>query len=481
MIVEPSFRETILTFFRRKFTFLLVFGAVCLAGAGYLLITTPMYLSSAGLVLRFDQQTVPDIDRTRTPSQPLGSNERREILYSDADILHSPDLARDTIASVGLVHIYPRIAADGHGVPRQMDEAMKAFAADLVVDVGLQSDVINLSFLNPNPEIAHDTVQNLLNHFFSQEAVVYANPQLQFAEDEAKRAQDKLAAAQQALTTFREANKISDLTAQVGQLLQQRTDVESRLATTNGLVQEAEQKEAAYKELLASVPPLLSTTANGETYRGIDDVQGQLATLKAKRDQMAATYRPGSPIFSSINASIASLEASAKSSSAAARARFSTEPNLVYENIRTDLMRATAEAKGAREPAQILATQLDQINQRLADLDAKRTQDNDLQRNVRIMDDTYRTLAIRAEESSVEANRNAQKISAAAVIAAPSLPDLPARPRRKLIALGTILAGLILASGAVLGSEAFDDRIRSPHDVAQILRLPVLATFGTDA
>ncbi len=62
MIVQPSFRESILTFFRRKFTFLLVFGAVCLAGAGYLLVKTPMYLSGASLVLRFDQQ-MPDIDR----------------------------------------------------------------------------------------------------------------------------------------------------------------------------------------------------------------------------------------------------------------------------------------------------------------------------------------------------------------------------------------------------------------------------------
>ncbi|MGA3398212.1 MAG: GNVR domain-containing protein [Acetobacteraceae bacterium] len=480
MIVQPSFRESILTFFRRKFTFLLVFGAVCLAGAGYLLVKTPMYLSNAALVLRFDQQTVPDIDRTRTPSQPLGSNERREIIYSDADILRSPDLARHAIASVGLARVYPRIAADGHGEQRQMDEALKAFAGDMLIDVGLQSDVITLSFLNPDPQVAHAVVQSMLDHFFSQEAVIYANPQLQFSQDEATRAQEKLAAAQQALSQFRQANKISDLTAQVSQLLQQRTDVESRLATANGVVQEAQQKEAAYKELLASVPPLLTTSAAGETYRGVDEVDGQLATLKAKRDQMAATYRPGSPVFQSIDASIASLQSAAKRSNADARSRSGTQPNLVYENIKTDLMRASAEAKGAREPAQLLATQLDQINQRLAELDARRTQNDDLQRTVRIQDDTYRTLAIRAEESRVEANRNAEKISAAAVIAAPSLPQEPARPRRKLIALGTILAGLILACGAVLGAEAFDDRLRSPHDVAQILRLPVLATFGKD-
>jgi uncharacterized protein involved in exopolysaccharide biosynthesis len=380
-----------------------------------------------------------------------------------------------------LSRIYPKIAADGNGAPRQMDEALKAFAADMVIDVGLQSDVINVSFLNPDPEVAHATVQSLLDHFFSQEAVIYANPQLQFAEDEAKRSQEKLAAAQRALTQFRETNKISDLNEQIGQLLHQRTDVESRLATANGVVLESQQKEAAYKELLTAVPPLLTTSANGETYRGIDEVQGQLATLKAKRNQMASTYRPGSPVFKEIDASIASLQSSLGSSRADSRNRASTQPNLVYENIRTDLMRATAEAQGAQQPAQILGTQLDQINQRLADLDTKRTQNDDLQRSVRILDDTYRTLAIRAEESSVEANRNAQKISAAAVIAAPSLPDQPARPRRKLIALGTVLAGLIMAMGAVLGAEALDDRLRSPHDVAQVLRLPVLATFGKDA
>lgn len=481
MIVQPSVRETILTFFRRKFTFLLVFGAVCLAGAGYLLIKTPMYLSTAALVLRFDQQTVPDIDQTRTPQQPLGSNERREILYSDADILRSPDLARDTISAIGLARIYPKIAADGKDSQRQMAEAVKAFSTDMLIDVGLQSDVINISFLNPSAQVAHATVQSLLDHFFSQEAVVYANPELKFAQQEADQAQTKLAAAQSALSQFRQSNKISDMDEQINQLLQQRTSVETKLAAANGVVKEAEQKEAAYTELLAAVPPLVSTTADGETYRGVDAVQEQLATLKAKRDQMAATYRPGSSIFDSIDASIRSLEHSEASRESSAARRHSTTPNLVYENIKTDLMRATAEAKGAQQPVQFLSQELDQINQRLAALDSLRTRNDDLQRNVRILDDTYRTLAIRAQEANVAANRNAEKISAAAVIAAPSLPDLPARPRRKLIALGTMLAGLILAAGAVFGAEAFDDRLRSPHDVAQVLRLPVLATFGEDA
>jgi uncharacterized protein involved in exopolysaccharide biosynthesis len=480
MIVQPSVRELALTFLRRKFTFLMVFGAVCLVGASYLLIKTPEYLSAAALVLRFDQQNVPDIDQTRAPPQQLGSNERREILYSDTDILRSPDLARKTIDAIGLLRIYPRMADSGQDLQHKMSAAIRAFSADMVIDVGLQSDVINISFLNPSASVAQSTIQTLLRFFYAQEASVYANPELQFTERESTLASQKLATSQSALSKFRTANKISDMTAQVNQLLDQRTKIETALAAAQGQAQRAEKEEAAYRELLTAVPPLVTTTAQGETYQAIDNVESELAKLKAKRDQMEATYRHDSPIFDSVNASIRSLESSLHQSESGAKQRYSTTPNTVYENIRTALMRATAEAQGAREPVQILTQQIAVINRRLAVLDALRTQNDDLQRNVRILDDTYRTLAIRAEEARVAANRNAQNISAAAVIAAPSLPDLPARPRRKLVALGTVLAGIIMAAAAVLSAEAFDDRLRSPHDVAQVLRLPVLATFGTE-
>jgi len=481
MIVQPSFREAVLTFFRRKLTFLLVFGGICLAGAAYLLLATPFYMSAASLVVRFDQKIVPNIDRNEQVTQQLGTNERREILYSDADILRSTDLAQRAINQVGLARLYPKIAAKKYDDARKMDDAVKAFAADLIVDVAMQSDVINVSYLNPDPAVAHDVVQAVLNQFYAQEAVIYANPELQFAEGEAQHAKQKLNDAQTALSQFRASHKISDLSAQVGQLLQQRTDVESRLAVAQGAVADAEQKEAAFKELLSAVPALVKTTAQGETYTAVDSLDTQLAKLQAKRNQMAATYRPGSTVFKSIDAEISSLEHAARRSRSDARSRDSTTPSLVYENIKTDLLRATAQAKGAQQPVRVLTSQLDQINQQLSQLNGERSHYDDLQRSVRIQDDTYRTLAIRYEESNVEANRNAKKISAAAVISEPTKPIVPARPRRKLVALGTVLAGFILACCAVLGAEAIDDRLRSPTDVAQILRLPVLATFGRDA
>jgi uncharacterized protein involved in exopolysaccharide biosynthesis len=128
----------------------------------------------------------------------------------------------------------------------------------------------------------------------------------------------------------------------------------------------------------------------------------------------------------------------------------------------------------------VLTQQLKQINDRIADLEAQQSRYDDLGRAVQIQNDTYRTLAIRYETARDEANRNAQKISAAAVITAPTLPATPARPRRKLVAAVTLLAALVTATVTVLLIEAIDDHIRTPRDVTHRLQLPVLATFEGD-
>jgi uncharacterized protein involved in exopolysaccharide biosynthesis len=480
MIAQPDLRATIVAFLRRKLLFTLVLCLVCGTGAAYLALAQTLYQSTASLVVRFDTQSVPDIDRNRDPTQPPGSNERREIIYSDADMLHARDVLMGVINTVGLARMYPKIAATAAPEPHKLDEAAQQFAANLVVDVGLQSDVITVTYLNPDPQVAQDTVQQLLKQFYSQEAAVYANPQLRFSDDEANKARDKLTAAQNALAGFKAKNSIADLQQQVKQLLTQRTDVETRLSIAHARVVEAEQRQATLEQLLKNVPSDVSASAYGEQYHAVDAAETQLDELLTKRSQMASTYQPDSPVFQQLDAQIASLRKITRERTQEAKGREASTPNVVHQNIDTDYLRAAAEATSARQPEQVLAAQLQDIDKQLSALEAERNQYDDMVRTVQIQNDTYRALAIRYETAKVEANRNAQNISAAAVIAAPSIPNRPARPRRKLVALATLLAGLILAVGAVLLIEAIDDRLSAPRDVVRTLRLPVLATFDTD-
>jgi succinoglycan biosynthesis transport protein ExoP len=481
MFYQPSFRDSISAFLRRKGLFMLAFGVACLAGGTYLLVKQPLYLSSASLVLHFDSQAVPDIDRTMKPTQLQGSNEHREILYSDADILHSSGIIRDVVGKMGLARLYPAIASGPGDAAHKLDLVEQAFAANLVIDVGLQSDVLNVSFLNPDPNVARDAVQTLLDRFFAQEAEVYANPQLEFAEGEAKASKDKLTTAQNALADFKSSHKIADLQQQVTQLLRARTDVESRYNIAHGKLLEAEKQQDALQQLLSNVPQDVTSSAMGGQYQAADSAESQLDALRAKRSQLASTYRPGSEVFQQLDAQISSLSAAVGARNKEARARSVTQPNMVYQNIKTDHLRAAAAAASARQPEQVLAQQLDQINQRISELENDQNQYDNLTRAVQIQSDTYRTLAIRYETARVEANRNAQNISAAVMISPPVVPNSPARPRRKLIAAATLVVALLSGIAAVLVMEAFDDRFNSPRDVTRILRLPVLATFAGDA
>jgi uncharacterized protein involved in exopolysaccharide biosynthesis len=480
MIAQPDLRATLVAFLRRKLLFTLVLSLVCFVGAGYLMVAQPLYQSTASLVVRFDTRTVPDIDRNRDPTQPPGSNERREIIYSDADMLHARDVLVGVINSVGLARLYPKVAAAPIPESAKLDEAERQFSANLVVEVGLQSDVISVTYLHPNAQVAHDAVQQLLKQFYAQEATVYANPQLHFSNEEASKAREKLTEAQNSLTAFKAKNNIADLQQQVTQLLTQRTDVETRLNIAHARVVEAEQRQTALEQLLKNVPAEVHGSAYGEQYHAADAAETQLDVLLTKRSQMATNYQRDSPVFQQLDAQIASLRKIANERSQEAKSRSASTPNVVRQNIDTDYLRASAEASSARQPQQVLASQLQAIDKQLSMLEAQRNQYDDMVRTVQIQNDTYRALAIRYETARVEANRNAQNISAAAVIAAPSVPDRPARPRRKLVALATLLAGLILATGTVLLVEAVDDRLSAPRDVVRVLRLPVLATFDTD-
>jgi succinoglycan biosynthesis transport protein ExoP len=480
MAYRPSLRDIIAAYLRRKSLFMLLFGGVSLIGGLYLLVKQPLYLSGASLVLHFDTQTVPDIDQTLKATQLQGSNEHREILYSDADILHSPAIIRDVVKTVGLARLYPAIATGPGDEPRKLDLASRVFASNFVVDVGLQSDVLNVSFLHPDPALARDAVQSLLDRFFAQEADVYANPQLQFAESESKASRDKLTAAQNALADFKSNHQIADLQQQVTQLLRARTDVESRFNIAHGRLLESEKQRDALQQLLSTVPQNVTSSAMGEQYHTVDSAEAALDDLKAKRSRLASVYQPGSDVFQQLDAQIASLSSAASARNREARSRSASEPNVVYQNVKTDYLRAAAAADSNRQPEQVLHQQLDQINQHLSDLEAAQNHYDDLTRAVQILGDTYRTLAIRYETARVEANRNAQKISAAVVISAPMVPNEPARPRRKLIALATLVAALLVGIAGVQAIEAFDDRFHTPRDVTRALRLPVLATFTSD-
>jgi uncharacterized protein involved in exopolysaccharide biosynthesis len=461
--------------FKHKKTVFGIFLAVVLAGVGYLLIAEPKYESVAQLIVRFGDRSIPTVDRTQAVE--LTPSDRREIVLAHAAILGSHDLAEATINAFGIDKVYPDIVADPPTAWTPMDEAVKTFLNNISVDVGTQDNVISVTLLHPDKELAPKLVRKLIDLYVAHQTAVYQDPQSGFLSDEVKQANTRLADAQNKLEQFKGQWHVTDYDKEVEDLLKQRGDVDTSLRTAEANLDQARNRQQELEQLIKKVPENIPEQASAEKYRSLDDAESRLADLNAKKSQMLATYNEKSPALASLNAGIATAQAEVNTRKGALKGRSTTNVNSVYQTLQTDLLRTSADARSNAEPVRVLTGQLAAIDKRLGDLQQNRGSYNDLVREHQIAEETYRSLSTKYEDARVKDNLNQQRISPATVISQPTLPYKTARPRKLITVLACLFAGMILAIGGALFREALDDRFTTAEQVAFMLDLPVLASF----
>ena len=462
--------------FKHKRAVSRVFLAIVLGAGLYLLFATPKYESMAQLVVRFGDRSIPDVNRGQ-PTE-MTPSDRREIVLANAAILGSPDLAQATIEAFGLNSIYPDIVANPPSRGTPMDEAVKQFRDNLIVSVGNEDNVISISLLHPDKTLAPKLVQKLIDLYIARQSAVYQNPQSDFMKKEVADANARLDRAQSALETFKGTWKITDYDTEVADLLKQRGDVDSNLRTAQANLAQSVQREKQLQVLIKSVPTHIPAPASGEKYRALDDAETRLSDLTSKYSQMSATYNVNGPAVATLKAGIAGAKADVEARRVELSKRSLTDANPVYQNLQEDLLHTSADAESNAEPVRVLSDQLRAINTRLKDLQDHRGQFNDLTREEQIAENTYRSLSAQYEDARVKDNLNLQRITPATVISAPTVPYKTARPRKLITLLTAIVGGGILAIATALALEALDDRFTTAEQVAYLLDLPILASFG---
>lgn len=460
--------------FRHKRAVIATFVAVVLAGATYLLLATPKYESVAELIVRFGDRSIPDVNRK--PVSEMTPSDRREIVLSNAEILKSHDLEQATIEAIGLATIYPDIVEDPPTRWTPMDEAIRVFDKNVSADVGSQNNVITVSFLHPDKELAPKVLHTLIELYVSRQTAVYQNPQRDFLAQEVKQAAGRLDQQQALLQQFKSRWQISDYDQEVQDLLKQRGDVDTNLQAARGNLAQARERKADLEKRIQSIPTSVPAPTS-EKYRSVDDAETRLADLQAKHSQMLATYKANSPALATVEAGIAMAQADLKARRNELGERGLSNVNTVHQTIQTDFVRAAADVQGYSEPVQILTAQLKAIDQRLGDLQTKRSTFDDLVREREIAETTYKTLSAQYEDARVKESLNERQISPATIISQPTLPYRTARPRKLITALACLFAATLLATGTALALEALDDRFVTAAQVAYALDLPVLGAF----
>src|SRR6516165_5842293 len=233
--------DLLFALFRRKWTIVFCTLLGLGAAAAYYFLFPPSYQSDAKLLVRYvlERSGVDPVDNTAKPNSQMGGGKSVDsIIDAEVQILTSWDLAVQAAEALG---------------PKRLGAASKEAAAGrissgLTVTSNKGSDVIWVSYEDPNPQLAPLVLQELLSRYFVKHLEVHRSAgAFDFVTQQTDQVRARLNQTEDALNTLR--NKLGIVSnLQDGQqaLANEAVDVQKQL---NGAEADLAEQQALVNQL----------------------------------------------------------------------------------------------------------------------------------------------------------------------------------------------------------------------------------------
>jgi tyrosine-protein kinase Etk/Wzc len=335
---------------------------------------------------------------------------------------------------------------------RAFHPAVRQFRKTLqVTQPGREADLLRIRYHGTDPVQVRD-VPNTLAALFIRQRQEYqkteANSTVDFLRDQINTLSGQLAAAEDELRAFREANNIVSLQeegeAQVGRFAELQaehnaldTEREALAGMLEEVAQEAESDDAGegpspYRSLLA-FPSLLANQTVSELFRS-------LAELETERSQLLNLRRPADPDVQVLTERIEELE------------RQLRDIAVNYLN-------------GLNKQVASLDRVLGEFRRDLSEVPAKEVQYARLYRQAQVLDEIYTLLQTRLKEAEIVA---AVEDPSVRIVEPAQLPLEPIRPNKPLSLVLGLLAGLALGAGLAFLRENMDTSVHTREDLQDV-------------
>jgi succinoglycan biosynthesis transport protein ExoP len=315
-----------------------------------------------------------------------------------------------------------------------------------LVDVKFDSPEADLSALIANALARAYIDQNLEFKFLSsKEASDWLGERL--AEQ-----RKQVEASEQAVQRYREQTDAVSLEEKQNIVVQKLGDLNAAVTRAKT---ERIQKEAAYNQIrtlqndraaLDTFPAILSNTF-------IQQQKGELADLQRQQAQLSDKLGPNHPEMVKLSSAIR-----------AAESRIQGEISKVVQAMRNDYQQSVAQE-------QSLTNALEQQKTDALTLSRKGIEYGVLARDAASNRQIFESLMQRTKETGISGELRTSNIR---IVDQAETPRAPIRPNRRDNLLLALLGGLMLGGSLAFFFEYLDNRIKSPDELKQYLRLPFL-------
>jgi len=372
-----------------------------------------------------------------------------------------------------------------------LEDVVQLVRANVHVDpVGKES--FKVSFTSADPNTAQKVAERLASLVIQEnlrDREKYADSTNQFLESQLEEAKRRLEEHEKKLEAYRNRNQ-GTLPSELQSNLQAIQNAQLQLTQVSQSINHDRERRLLLERQIgdAQSPDPVAPIAAGPNGQSPDDPQltaaQRLEVAKANLEIAKRKYTAEHPDVKALERQIVELTARAEQEAKMPQPARATSPTEVARQRRLRDLQGDMEILDRQIAASVaeegrLKRSIGEYQSKIDIVPTRETELVSLTRDYDTLQETYKGLLEKQEESKLAANLERRQIGEQLRIVDPaSLPERPSNQSTRLASLGgSALGGLLLGLLMIGFIEYRDSSFKSEEDVTRVLALPVLATI----
>lgn len=402
--------------------------------------------------------------------EPVVQDNKTNPLNTEAEVIRSNPIISKTITRVGLKH--------KDGSPLKASDFLK----NLTVKDVRGTDVLQVSYNDPDPKLAAEVVNTLMNAYvehniaYNRSTVTAAR---RFLEKQIPSAEMVVRQAEAELRKFQEKNRIFSLDEEANQSIQVLADLQRKINETRSQISETGAQLKTVREQLGMNSRQAVTVTSLSQSQGVQAIVQELQSIETQLVDKRNVFTDTHPDIIKLEQKRDSLKqvlqnrVSQVSGNEDAIAPGNLQMGQLKQELSAQMVQLESQRLGFASQLATLSATEREYRQRLNALPQLRQQLRELDRKVQAAQSTYSLLLQRLQESRIAENQN---LGNAQIISQATVPDEPvSSPTVNYLSAG--LLGLLASLAMIYLAETRDKMIKTVEEARDLMGLTLLGVI----
>lgn len=454
---EIDLREYLGVLWRRRW---LIAGVTAVSALAAVLMTraaTPLYEATTTALIR---PNATGVALQQSPAALLLAGSRPS-LQNYVELLKSR-----TVMERVARHLYGPYGA----TPEQVERLRQAISVQPVTN----TDTVRISVRLPDPDEARQVANAVVESFaeFNREMnQLEARSALAFIESQLRQVQENLRTAENALLSYKEANRLVEPSQQAKAAVDKLADLEKMRAATQIALRESATRIAQLRAQLEKQVPTLVTSTTIASNPLIQSYKLRLSDVEARISAARQSLAPNHPQLVALEAEAAQLRHLMSQEVERVVSAQTETLNPIYQGLVQELIGLEVDQLAQQARSEAIQRLVAQEEAALLALPARELELARLAREQRVNEELYVMLRTRYEELRIQ---EASVIADIRTIDPAVRPESPVSPRPLLNLSVAIFLGLFAGVVAAFVLEFMDTSVKSEEELERLAGAPVL-------